>query len=105
MPTKKPNPRRVQARHAKNYKAVHRPTKWGNPFPITATRTRAQSLRRYATWLRRRLAEDPAFLEPLRGFDLGCFCRLDEPCHADLLLDALYDRRRAGTRRRSRGKS
>ena len=23
----------------------------------------------------------------LRGFDLGCFCRLGLPCHADVLLE------------------
>jgi len=26
------------------------------------------------------------FLEPLRGKNLACFCPLDQPCHADVLL-------------------
>lgn len=26
-------------------------------------------------------------IDALRGLDLGCWCRLDDPCHADLLLD------------------
>lgn len=26
-------------------------------------------------------------LEPLRGRDLACFCPLDQPCHADVLLE------------------
>jgi hypothetical protein len=26
------------------------------------------------------------FLAPLRGKDLACFCPLDQPCHADVLL-------------------
>jgi len=26
-------------------------------------------------------------LEPLRGKDLMCFCPLDQPCHADVLLE------------------
>jgi hypothetical protein len=25
------------------------------------------------------------FLEPLRGRDLACWCKLDAPCHADIL--------------------
>jgi hypothetical protein len=25
--------------------------------------------------------------EQLRGHDLACYCPLDEPCHADVLLD------------------
>lgn len=28
-----------------------------------------------------------AWLYPLRGRDLACWCRLDQPCHADVLLD------------------
>lgn len=28
-----------------------------------------------------------AWLAPLRGHDLACWCRLDQPCHADVLLD------------------
>lgn len=39
---------------------------------------------RLATLLR----ADPEFLEPLRGFNLACFCALDAPhCHVDVLLD------------------
>ena len=93
MVTKSKRPRRVQARRARNYKAVHRPTRWGNPFPITAARSRAQSMRQYTRWLRAQLAADPGFLEPLRGYDLGCFCPPDQPCHADILLEHLYPHR------------
>lgn len=28
-----------------------------------------------------------AWLAPLRGRDLACWCRLDQPCHADVLLE------------------
>ncbi len=28
-----------------------------------------------------------AWLAPLRGHDLACWCRLDEPCHADVLIE------------------
>ena len=66
-----PNPRRVQARRAKGYKAVHRPTRWGNPFEIPPY-ARAESMRLYEHWLDEKLRKDPAFLEPLIGFDSGC---------------------------------
>jgi hypothetical protein len=46
----------------------------------------------YAAWLDEQLKEDPEFLKPLRDFNLGCFCRLDVPCHADVILERLYGR-------------
>lgn len=33
-----------------------------------------------------------ADLEELRGHDLGCWCPLDQPCHADVLLRWANDR-------------
>lgn len=34
------------------------------------------------------LAADPAFLAPLLGATaLGCWCPLDGPCHADVLIE------------------
>jgi hypothetical protein len=29
----------------------------------------------------------PDWCEPLRGRDLVCWCPLDQPCHADVLLE------------------
>ncbi|MHC4990885.1 MAG: DUF4326 domain-containing protein [Planctomycetota bacterium] len=83
------NPRRVVARRDTNYRAVHRPSRWGNPFALERS-SRAESLKRYGRWLDARLADDPEFLEPLRGYNLGCFCALDVACHADIILDRLY---------------
>ena len=65
---------------------VGRPTKWGNPFPLP-------SLIRYSDRVKAvgRFADEvlPYLdLEPLRGKDLACFCRLDDMCHADALLEA-----------------
>ncbi|HKY59245.1 MAG TPA: DUF4326 domain-containing protein [Aeromicrobium sp.] len=40
-------------------------------------------------WVGGRLKWDPAFAEAvasLRGRDLACWCPLDQPCHADVLL-------------------
>lgn len=28
-----------------------------------------------------------AFLEPLRGYNLACWCEIGDPCHADVLLE------------------
>ena len=66
---------------------VGRPTKWGNPFKISAAVSRAKAVARYEDRLRKMPAKQRGpFLEPLRGKSLGCWCPLDEPCHADVLL-------------------
>lgn len=33
------------------------------------------------------VAENRALVESLRGHDLACWCPLDQPCHADVLLE------------------
>lgn len=33
------------------------------------------------------LVDYRAWLAPLRGKHLACWCRLDQPCHADVLLE------------------
>ena len=41
-------------------------------------------------WLGGRMSHDPALAEAihgLRGKDLACWCPLDKPCHADVLLE------------------
>lgn len=91
---------------------VGRPSKWGNPFAIgkpvgvecyspsfhhltvtVATREAA------VMWFESILTADystsvPTVFEPphgwmaaLRGHDLMCWCPLDQPCHADVLLE------------------
>jgi hypothetical protein len=84
-------PRRVVARRDADYRAVHRPTRWGNPFSLS-TNSREESIARYERWLDEMLKDDPEFLEPLRGYNLGCFCSLDVACHADVILRRLYGR-------------
>jgi len=103
MPTRVRQPRRVRARRDRNYRNVMRPTRWGNPFPVRphGPYTRAESVRRYERWLDERLREDPDFLEPLRGYHLGCTCPLELACHVDVLLRRLY----GATARRPRRKA
>jgi len=66
---------------------VGRPSKWGNPFKAEigiseyAGRMRARLLFEAYVW---DLSDD---LCELRGKDLVCWCPLDQPCHADILLD------------------
>jgi hypothetical protein len=64
---------------------VGRPTRWGNPYPIADHG--AAAVARYRAYL----LADPALLEAVRrelcGRDLACWCRLDAPCHADVLLE------------------
>ena len=71
----------------KNGIYVGRPTQWGNPFKISAAVPRAKAVALYENRLRKMPPKKRhAFLEPLRGKSLGCWCPLDEPCHADVLL-------------------
>ncbi len=81
----KPNP---EAR------CVTRPSRWGNPFKVEVYgQEKAVELHRRALLgsqikALRVLGYDQAMVRrELRGRDLGCYCRLDQPCHADVLLE------------------
>lgn len=65
---------------------VTRPTKWGNPYPLQLGR--APAVRRYREdLLAGRLAVTVEDVKrELAGRDLACYCPLDQPCHADVLL-------------------
>lgn len=62
--------------------------KWGNPFKVSEYGLK-KCLELYREWLMEKLAHDPEFLEPLRGKDLVCFCKLDQPCHADIIIEMI----------------
>ncbi len=82
-------PKRLQRKRTKNWRMpghdqaryVGRPTRWGNPF---RTGNRANDVARYRQWIMPRAEE---VRNELRGLDLVCWCRPDEPCHADVLLE------------------
>jgi Domain of unknown function (DUF4326) len=91
-------PRRIQLSRKKGWRlpagAIHvaRPGPWGNPFRIgdpdpdgLPIATRADAVALY----RMHVTEPPAGhdYEELRGHDLACWCPLDGPCHADVLLE------------------
>lgn len=73
-----------------NTKRVCRPSRWGNPF-IIGEHPLDEILIKYEKKIREKLQENPEFLDPLIGYNLGCYCNLDSPCHADILLKILYE--------------
>lgn len=111
-------PKRIQLSRQKGLRqpegcvVVARPTKWGNPFhvkpkaPMTSEGARVTVVAAFRAWLidpdwidfganqqhmreRRQAILDG--LPELRGKDLACWCPLDAPCHADVLLEMAND--------------
>ena len=74
---------------------VGRPTKYGNPFKVKRNDGlifREAAIRMYERHLRNELIKDPHFLDELKGKDLACWCPLDKPCHADVILKILGEK-------------
>lgn len=72
---------------------VGRGSKWGNPFPITATQSRAEVMEKYRDWSADKVQEmrdldNGDWLKELRGKHLVCYCA-PLPCHADILLEMI----------------
>jgi len=80
-------PRRLQRKRSKGWRkpegsiSVTRPGRWGNPFKGP------DAIERFRAYAEERLAREPAWLEPLRGRDLLCWCAPSSRCHADVLLE------------------
>lgn len=99
-------PVRVQLRRTKDWRMppctvkVDRTTKWGNPFMVGRDGTRAECVDLFTKLLAGYVCMtkgDPAASEKylhmardnhaeLAGKSLACWCPLDAPCHADVLL-------------------
>jgi len=65
---------------------VGRPSRWGNPFSIGRDGDRATVIKKHRSWI----VTQPKLMRglgDLRGKDLACWCSLDQPCHAGVLLD------------------
>lgn len=86
------SPKRIQRKRTKGWRMpenavyVGRPTKWGNPYSVSVWGTRERALGEF----RALMGRWPEFVEmtlELRGKDLACWCPLDQPCHADVLLE------------------
>ncbi len=92
------SPKRIQRRRTKGWKMpdgavyVGRPGKWGNPFRVNFATSRAQCCAYFrGALLNSKMAgsDMPTMRDvmELRGKDLACWCRLDQECHADVLLE------------------
>ena len=86
-------PHRVQFRRTKGWQkpantvVVCRPSKFGNPYPVEKY-GREKAIAMYEEWIQGPEGE-PLLQEArqtLLGKNLGCYCSLDERCHADVLL-------------------
>lgn len=64
---------------------VGRPTKWGNPYKVGYKGLSVSDcINLYSIYAKKiPLAE----LEKLKGKNLSCWCKIGEPCHADVLLE------------------
>ncbi len=85
-------PIRLQRKRTKDFRlppgtvCVTRGTKWGNPFKA-AEYGKERAVRNYRGWILGMVLIKGRDLEQLRGKNLACYCPLDQPCHADVLLD------------------
>jgi len=92
MPRK---PARIQRKRSKGWRMpdgavyVGRPSRWGNPYKVSGATTPLAACELYRDYLRRAPDQDELRLgmSQLRGRDLACWCPLDQPCHADVLLE------------------
>ena len=100
-------PIRIQRKRTKGWRMpegavyVGRPSRFGNPFTgdkavalfrrwLTGALSQREFIQRkddgsWALYSDRKLIAHE--IEKLRGKDLTCWCPLDQPCHADVLLD------------------
>lgn len=98
-------PKRIQRKRTPGWRMpegavnVTRPSDWSNPFrigdiawvhkdtdhPIEFLIDRSMAIALFRAYIRDRGWGDQIRRE-LAGKDLACWCRLDEPCHGDVLL-------------------
>lgn len=66
---------------------VDRSTPWGNPCIVTPETTPAEAVAAFRDYLDTRLSFQFEIIRELRGKNLGCWCKIGEPCHGDVLLE------------------
>ena len=85
-------PKRIQRKRTKGWRMpegaiyVGRPTMWQNPFKLSVW-GREGAMAMYMNYLKVNPGISMAAKQALCGKDLSCWCRLDQPCHADVLLE------------------
>jgi hypothetical protein len=96
MKSSKRHPKRIQLKRVKGWRkppgavVCARPSIWGNPYKVEQWGQEG-AVKAFEAWLEwhpngRAMAHFAK--EILRGKDLCCWCRLDQPCHVDALLRA-----------------
>lgn len=90
-------PHRVQLSRAKGWRMppdtvkVDRSTRWGNTYIVGSDfKTAEECIEHYQHDIDKAQCFRPhdyeAWIAPLRGKNLACWCALDKPCHAGVLL-------------------
>jgi hypothetical protein len=90
-------PIRIQLSRAKGWRMpentvkVDRSSQWGNEFRVEDFASAAECVAMFEHDIRKfacfHPAEYEAWIAPLRGKNIGCWCRLDKPCHGNILLE------------------
>jgi hypothetical protein len=100
------SPQRIQRKRTKGWRmpenavSVCRPGKWGNPWRVSEYVTAKVAVEGFRRAIERGgYQKDPddrewhpmptpeAIRAALAGKNLACWCPLDQPCHADVLLE------------------
>ena len=92
------SPQRIQRKRTKGWRMpnavyVGRPGRWGNPFIADLLNGGNMSPEETVDHFRRALIDGrlqvsvASVRRDLAGKDLACWCPLDAPCHADVLLE------------------
>jgi Domain of unknown function (DUF4326) len=88
-------PQRIQRKRTRGFKlppntvSVTRPGKWSNPFVVSIERDAAQCVELYRAMLLRNQEFRWQACAELRGKNLACWCKLGDPCHADVLIEVV----------------
>lgn len=83
-------PKRIQRSRKKGWRMpagavyVGRPGKWGNPYRCYSNK---DAVDLYARLLNTNPYMRDLAKQELRGKDLACWCKIGNPCHADILLE------------------
>jgi hypothetical protein len=87
------SPQRIQRKRTRGWRMpegavyVGRPGPWGNPFRAEPHRSARECVDAFSIWFRHQRSMVLRAQTELAGKDLACWCSLDEPCHADVLLN------------------
>ncbi len=98
-------PKRIQLSRRKGWRkpentvVVARPSRWGNPWKVGGAITAVDVVQAFTIHLSARRDPHPGWVDylhypsdqqirrELAGKNLACWCPLDQPCHADVLLE------------------